>query len=161
GRIPGKTEKVLLDYTAEQYRNFEAVYNNIKGAFCSQFNAVVQEEKNNRIYASKVQQQIRQAEARKDNPLAQKLREEKIETDEKINALTLNKGKLLEEHERLTTQLSSVRKVLSEFEKNFKLVKTDQKKFEVTEKLLVKINTIIQKIKEDKKFALQKSIMLG
>ncbi|ACU07675.1 ATPase involved in DNA repair [Flavobacteriaceae bacterium 3519-10] len=161
GNIRGNTDKVLLDYTAEQYRNFEAVYNNIKGAFSSQFNAVVQEEKNNRIYASKVYQQIRQAEARKDNPLAQKLREEKIETDEKINALTISKGKLLEEHERLTTQLSSVRKVLSEFEKNFKLVKTDQKKFEVTEKLLVKINTIIQKIKEDKKFALQKSIMLG
>lgn len=161
GTLPGKTEKVLLDYTAEQYRNFEAVYNNIKGAFSSQFNAVVQEEKNNRIYASKVQQQIRQAEARKDNPLAQKLREEKIETDEKINALTLSKGKLLEEYESLSTRLSSVRKVLSEFEKNFKLVKNDQKKFEVTEKLLVKINTIIQKIKEDKKFALQKSIMLG
>ncbi|OWR13762.1 DNA sulfur modification protein DndD [Chryseobacterium sp. VAUSW3] len=161
GSIPGKTEKVLLDYTAEQYRNFEAVYNNIKGAFSSQFNAVVQEEKNNRIYASKVYQQIRQAEARKDNPLAQKLREEKIETDEKINALTLSKGKLMEEYEGLSTRLSSMRKVLSEFEKNFKLVKTDQKKFEVTEKLLVKINTIIQKIKEDKKFALQKSIMLG
>lgn len=153
--------KVLLDFTIEQFRNFEAVFNNIKGTFSSQFNAVVQEEKNNRIYLSKIYQQIKQAEARKDNPLAQKLREEKKEAEDKITVLTLNKGKLIEEQNSLNTRLTSTRKVLSEYEKNFKLVETDQKKFEVTEKLLVKINSIIQKIKEDKKFSLQKSIMLG
>lgn len=153
--------KVLLDYTVEQYRNFEAVFNNIRGAFSSQFNAVVQEEKNNRIYLSKIYQQIKQAEARKDNPLAQKLREEKKDAEDKITVLTLNKGKLIGEYNSLNTRLTSTRKVLSEYEKNFKLVETDQKKFDVTEKLLVKINAIIQKIKEDKKFSLQKSIMLG
>ena len=155
------TGKVLLDYTTEQFRNFEAVFNNIKGAFSSQFSSVVQEEKNNRIYLSRVHQQIKQAEARKDNPLAKKLREEKKDSEDKITILTLNKGKLIEEYDSLNTRLSSTRKVLSEYEKNFKLVETDQKKFEVTEKLLVKINTIIQKIKEDKKYSLQKSIMLG
>lgn len=152
---------ILLDFTEEQFRNFEAVFNNIKGAFSSQFNAVVQEEKNNRIYLSKVYHQIKQAEARKDNPLAQKLREEKKETEDKITLLTLEKGKLIEDQDRLNTRLTSTRKVLSEYEKNFKLVETDKKKYEVTEKLLIKINSIIQKIKEDKKYSLQKSIMMG
>ncbi|MEO6174929.1 MAG: DNA sulfur modification protein DndD [Flavobacterium circumlabens] len=153
--------KVLLDYTTEQFRNFEAVFNNIKGAFSSQFSSVVQEEKNNRIYLSRILQQIKQAEARKDNPLAKKLREQKTETENRITTLTIDKGKLIEEHDSLNTRLASTRKVLSEYEKNFKLVETDKKKFEVTEKLLIKINTIIQKIKEDKKYSLQKSIMLG
>lgn len=152
---------ILLDFSEEQFRNFEAVLNNIKGAFSSQFNSVVQEEKNNRMYLSKIYQQIKQAEARKDNPLAQKLREEKNEVEKKITDKTLEKGKLLEEFESLNTRLASTRKVLSEYEKNFKLVETDKKKYEVTEKLLVKINTIIQKIKEDKKYSLQKSILLG
>jgi DNA sulfur modification protein DndD len=152
---------VLLDYTTEQFRNFEAVFNNIKGAFSSQFNSVVQEEKNNRIYLFKVYQQIRQAEARKDNPLALKLREEKKEIEDRITVLTLNKGKLIEECDSLNTRLASTKKVLSEYEKNFKLVETDQKKYQVTENLLVKINTIIHKIKEDKKYSLQKSILLG
>ena len=57
--------------------------------------------------------------------------------------------------------LTSNNKVLSEYEKNFKLIETDQKKYEVTEKLLEKINAIIKKIKEDKKYSLQKSILLG
>lgn len=155
------SDKILLDFTNEQFRNFDAVFNNIKGAFSSQFSAVIQEEKNNRIYLSKLYNQIRQAEARKDNPLAKKLREERKEADDKINLLNLNKGKLMEEFDSLNTKLASVRKVLSEFEKNFKLIETDKKKFEVTEKLLIKINRIIQKIKEDKKYSLQKSIMLG
>ena len=161
GEETSKTGKVLLDFNEEQFRNFEAVYNNIKGAFSSQFNSVVQEEKNNRILLSRVFQKIRQAEARKDNHLAQKLREEKIAIDAKIITLTNDKNKLIEESGSLKTRLASNSKVLSEYEKNFKLVKTDQKKYEVTENLLIKINTIIHKIKDDKKYSLQKSIMLG
>lgn len=161
GEESSKTGKVLLDFNEEQFRNFEAVYNNIKGAFSSQFNSVVQEEKNNRILLSRVFQKIRQAEARKDNHLAQKLREEKIAIDAKIIVLTNDKNKLIEELGSLKTRLASNSKVLSEYEKNFKLIKTDQKKYEVTENLLIKINTIIHKIKDDKKYSLQKSIMLG
>ena len=161
GEEKSKTGKVLLDFNEEQYRNFEAVYNNIKGAFSSQFNSVVQEEKNNRILLSRVFQKIRQAEARKDNHLAQKLREEKIAIDDKIIVLTNDKNNLIEESGSLKTRLASNNKVLSEYEKNFKLIKTDQKKYEVTENLLIKINTIIHKIKDDKKYSLQKSIMLG
>ncbi|MCW4470214.1 AAA family ATPase [Flavobacterium sp. MFBS3-15] len=153
--------KVLLDFSVEQARNFDAVVNNIKGTFSIQFSAVVQEEKNNRMFLSKVYSQIRQAEARKDNPLAKKLREEKKEIEDKISVLTLHKGKLIEESDSLNAKLSSTRKVLSEYEKNFRLAETDQKKYEVTENLLKKISTIIQKIKEDKKYSLQKSIMLG
>jgi len=152
---------ILLDFTDEQYRNFDAVYNNIKTTFSSQFNSVVQEEKNNKIYLSKVYHSIRQAEARKDNPLAQKLREEKNEIEQKINLATIEKGKLLQNIHELQTRLSSIKKVLSEYEKNFKLIEIDKKKFKVTENLLIKINSIIQKIKEDKKYSLQKSIMLG
>jgi DNA sulfur modification protein DndD len=154
-------ERILLDYTNEQFRGFEAVYNNIKGTFSSQFNTVIQEVKNNRILLSRVHQSIRQAEARKNNPLASKLRDEKTIIDHKIENLIQDKIKLIEELGGLKTNLTSNNKVLSEYEKNFKLINTDQNKFEVTEKLLQKITTIIKKIKEDKKYSLQKSILLG
>jgi DNA sulfur modification protein DndD len=153
--------KILLDFNNEQYRSFEALYNNIKGAFSSQFNSLIQDVKNNRILLSRVQQKIRQAEARKNNPLALKLREEKSSIDNKINMALEEKSKLIEEYGGLNIKLASNNKVLSEYEKNFKLVKTDQKKYVVTEKLLDKISNIIQKIKEDKKYSLQKSILLG
>ena len=156
-----KSGTILLDFTEAQFRNFEAVYNNITGAFSSQFRAVVQEEKNNRIFLYKVTQQIKQAEARKDNPLAQKLREEKKGAEDKISVLTISKGRLLEECNSLNVRLATTKKVLSEYVKNFELIETDKRKYNVTEQLIQKINQIIHKIKEDKKYALQKSILLG
>ena len=161
--VKSETEKskILIDFTVEQYRNFIAILDNIKGAFSKQFATVVQEEKNVRIMLSRVNQKIKQAEARQDNPLAQKLREEKVNVDSKIENLLTEKGKILNENETINVRLASTLKVLSEYEKNLNIAETDKKKFEVATLTLEKINTIVQKIKEDKKYSLQKSILLG
>lgn len=161
GKNKIEDQKILLDFTEEQFRRFEAVYNNILSTFSNQFNSVVQEEKNNRMYLSRVSQKIKQAEARKDNHLAKKLREDKIAADTKIDVVNSERNELIEELGGLKVQQASNSKVLSETEKDFKVIKTDQKKYEVTKTLLVKINAIIQKIKEDKKYSLQKSIIIG
>ena len=155
------TTKVLVDFSIDQFREFEAIVDNIKGAFSNQFAAVVQEEKTNRILLTRIVQKIRQAEARQDNPLAQKLREEKINIDSKSATLQTEKGKLISENESLNQRLASTRKVLSEYEKNLKIADIDTKKYDVAVLTLEKINSIIQKIKEDKKYSLQKSLLLG
>jgi DNA sulfur modification protein DndD len=157
----GSVTKVLVDFSIDQFREFEAIVDNIKGAFSNQFAAVVQEEKTNRILLTRIVQKIRQAEARQDNPLAQKLREEKINIDTKAAALQTEKGKILAENENLHQRLASTRKVLSEYEKNLKIADIDTKKYDVAVLTLEKINSIIQKIKEDKKYSLQKSLLLG
>jgi DNA sulfur modification protein DndD len=153
--------RVLVDFSIDQFREFEAIVDNIKGAFSNQFAAVVQEEKTNRILLTRIVQKIRQAEARQDNPLAQKLREEKINIDSKAAALQTEKGMILAENESLHQRLASTRKVLSEYEKNLKIADIDSKKYDVAVLTLEKINSIIQKIKEDKKYSLQKSLLLG
>lgn len=157
----GSTTKVLVDFSIDQFREFEAIVDNIKGAFSNQFAAVVQEEKTNRILLTRIVQKIRQAEARQDNPLAQKLREEKINIDSKSATLQTEKGKIIAENESLNQRLASTRKVLSEYEKNLKIAEIDTKKYDVAVLTLEKINSIIQKIKEDKKYSLQKSLLLG
>lgn len=157
----GSTTKVLVDFSIDQFREFEAIVDNIKGAFSNQFAAVVQEEKTNRILLTRIVQKIRQAEARQDNPLAQKLRDEKINIDSKAATLQTEKGKILAENESFHQRLASTRKVLSEYEKNLKIADIDSKKYDVAVLTLEKINSIIQKIKEDKKYSLQKSLLLG
>lgn len=153
--------RVLVDFSIDQFREFEAIVDNIKGAFSNQFAAVVQEEKTNRILLTRIVQKIRQAEARQNNPLAQKLREEKINTDSKAASLQTQNGKILAENESLNQRLASTRKVLSEYEKNLKIADIDTKKYDVAVLTLEKVNTIIRKIKEDKKYSLQKSLLLG
>jgi len=156
-----KVGNVYLEFNEESFREFEAIYNNIKTTFLSQFNAIVKEEKVNRALLSRTINKIKQAEARKDNHLAKRFREEKIKADAKINTLLQEKNELLEELGGLRLKLTSHKKVRSEYEKNFNLVETDKKKYDVTQKLLVKINELIKRIKQDKKYSLQKSVSLG
>lgn len=156
-----KNVDILLDYTPEQIRQVKAVIDNIKNGFNVQFQSIVREERNNKLAASKVLFKIRQAEARKDNAVAQKVREEKAKIDKRVLELSQDKGGLKEELNNLENHFASNQKVLSEYEKKFKLIETDREKSEVTQKLLDKITIIIQRIKEDKKYSLQKSILLG
>ncbi|SHE83330.1 DNA sulfur modification protein DndD [Psychroflexus salarius] len=153
--------KVLLDFTEEEHREFLALYKHLQTSFKSQIEQLVQEEKNNRINYSRVSRKIKQGEARKDNHLAKKLRDEKQKIDQALNQIKEDKNKLAEEFGSLNSQHTSHKKVLSEFEKNFNLIEQDLKKYQVTEKLLNKIKTVIGRIKEEKKFALQKTIVLG
>ena len=153
--------KVYLEFNEESFRRFEAIYNNIKTTFLSQFNTIVKKEKINRALLSRTNNKIKQGEARKDNHLAKKFRDEKSNTDAKIENLLNEKNSLLEEIGGLRLKLTSHKKVRSEYEKNFNLVETDKKKYGITLKLLGKINELIKRIKEDKKYSLQKSISLG
>ncbi|WP_159950917.1 DNA sulfur modification protein DndD [Polaribacter septentrionalilitoris] len=156
-----KVGKVYLEFSEESFREFEAIYNNIKTTFLSQFNAIVKEEKINRALLSRTNNKIKQGEARKDNHLAKQFRDEKTSADTKIENLLKEKNDLLEEVGGLRLKLTSHKKVRSEYEKNFNLVETDKKKYDVTQKLLIKINELIKRIKEDKKYSLQKSVSLG
>lgn len=159
--VSSDKKEILLDFSEESFRKFQAILNNIKTSYLEQFNKVVQEEKNNRILLSRILRKIKEAEARKDNPLATKIREEKAGIETEIESLSQRKNNLIEEYGGLNQKLSSEKKTRSEYEKNFNLVTTDKKKFEVTETLLLKINKIIKNIKEDKKFSLQKAVSLG
>ncbi|WP_026776289.1 DNA sulfur modification protein DndD [Polaribacter sp. Hel_I_88] len=156
-----KSVDVLLDFNKDQNLAFEAIYSNIKGNYVNQLNAIVQEEKNNRVVLSRTNQKIKQAEARKDNEIVKKYREERDLINERISTLTKDKNSLLEEIGELKNRLRVTRKESSEYEKNFKLIETDRKKYDVTENLLSKINTLITRIKEEKKYALQKALKLG
>lgn len=153
--------KILLDFSDEQFRNFEAVFANIKTTFSSQFKEIVKQEKNNRLLLSRVLHKIKQAEARNDNHLAQKIRAEKVAVDDKIQEFVAKRDKLVEEAGGLKSRLATNHKLLSEAEKMIKLEETDGKKHLVIENLLAKINLIIKEIKEDKKYSLQKSLLLG
>jgi DNA sulfur modification protein DndD len=155
------TGKVFLEFSEERYREFDAMLNNIKSTFLSQFNKIVKDERINRALLSRTLNKIKQAEARKNNHLAKQFRDEKTDTDTQVEGLTKSKNTLIEELGGLKIKIASHKKVRVEYEKGFNLVETDKKKYEVTKVLLTKINSLIVKIKEDKKYSLQKSISLG
>lgn len=158
---PSSKTEILLDFSEEKVREFQALYNNLKTSYLSQFNDIVQEEKNIRILLNGTLRKIKQAEARKDNDLAKKYREEKEKNQNEITALTEEKNARVLEYGSLYQKQTSNKKILSEYEKNFNLKLVDKKKYEVTRNLLEKITKLTNRIKEEKKYSLQKSISLG
>ena len=153
--------EILVSFTEEQFRDFQAIYNNLTSSYTRQLNSIVQREKNNRVLLSRVLNEIKQAEARKDNHLAKALHEEKRLNEKTLNELVEKETALLIEQGTLTAQNNSDKKLVSELDKDFRLVDSDNKKYLTTEKLLNKVNTLILKIKQEKKYTLQKALQLS
>lgn len=158
--IPSKGE-ILLDFDDETSRKIIATYEYLQNSFKSQFNSIVKREKEIRQELNRLSKKIKQGEVRNDNPLAKKLRDEKEEWISKIKLLELKRQELIEETGSLKHQEASNHKVLSELLKKSNFLKTDKKKYEVTLEVLGKLDKLTARIKEEKKYSLQKSIQLG
>ena len=152
---------IILDFDEVTTRSIIATYDYIKNSFKSQFEHIVKKEKDTRQAHGRITKKISQGEVRKNNPIAKQLRQDKTELTEQLEKLSVKKGELNQEFNVLKQQHASLQKVLSEEEKKFKVVGNDQKKYEVTLILLEKIKVLTARIKEEKKYALQNSILMG
>ena len=115
--------EILLDFDDETYRRILATYDYIQNSFKQQFEGIVKREKEVRQELNRIQKKIRAGEARKDNPLAKKLREDKEELDSKFESFESKKQGLIEELGGLKQREASNHKVLSEKLKKSKLLK--------------------------------------
>jgi DNA sulfur modification protein DndD len=153
--------EILLDFDDETSRRILATYDYLQNSFKSQFESIVKKERELRQELGRVQKKLKEGDARKDNPLSIKLRDDKLELDEHILKMETKRTKIIEDLGGLRNQEASNNKVLSEMLKKSNLLKTDKKKFDVTVELLEKLNVLTGKIKEEKKYSLQKSIQVG
>lgn len=153
--------KILLDYSDEETRGIIATYDYVTTSFKQQFEMITKSERDIRQHIGRLNRKIKQAESKKGNPIAQQLRTDKEELKISIEKAQEKKENLLQELGKLKSEFNSNARVLSEYEKKFNLIETDQKKYETTQKLLERINTLTVRIKEEKKYALEKAILLG
>jgi DNA sulfur modification protein DndD len=153
--------KVILDYSDQETREIIATYEYVTTSFKQQFEKVTKTERDIRQHIGRLNQKIKQAESKKGNPIAQQLRADKEELKASVHSAQDKKDQLLFELGKLKNEFASNAKVLSEYEKKFNLIEADKKKYETTEKLLERINQLTIRVKEEKKFALEKSILLG
>lgn len=153
--------KVLIDYSEEETREIIATYDYVTTSFKQQFEMITKNERDIRQHIGRLNRKIKQAESKKGNPIALQLRTDKEELKISIEKAQEKKENLLQELGKLKSEFNSNARVLSEYEKKFNLIETDQKKYETTQKLLERINTLTVRIKEEKKYALEKAILLG
>ena len=157
----GSKTGFLLDFNDERYRKILAVNDNIQNSMKSRYKEILAKEKDLRFELHKALKKIRSYENKNTNPLNEKYREEKSEVDSQIENLLIKKGELNHNKNDLGARLTVINKQISELENKQKLIGDDKKKLAVTEKVLIKIERITQKIKTEKKHSLERSILLG
>jgi DNA sulfur modification protein DndD len=159
--ISKKDTNVLLDFTNETNRKIISIHDNIKNTFLENYRNLINEEKDNRFLMNKTLRKIQSFESKKSSPLNIKFREQKEEIDNQLQDLLIKSGGLSQSKTQLINQLANVNKRISEIENRQKIVGEDKKKLELSEKILKKLKTITDRIKTEKKYSLEKSILIG
>lgn len=154
-------EGILLNFDDETSHKIIATYEYLHNSFKPRYAQLVKNEHDLKQEASRVLRKIKEGEARKQNPLSVILLEEKLDLENQFNLAQEKRLRLSQDLGGYKQKEASAHKVLSELLKKTKLQLSDQKKHAVTSELLTKINEFTSRIKEEKKYSLQKSIQLG
>lgn len=156
-----KDNKILLDFSDETNRKILSIHDNIKNTFLDKYKSLVKEEKDNRFLMNKKLRKIQSFESKKSSPLNQKFREEKEIVDDQLEKSLIKSGELSYTKSQLSNQLSNVNKRISEIENRQKVIGDDKRKLELSEKVLKRLENITERIKVEKKYSLEKSILIG
>ena len=159
--ISKSSDKVLLDFTEETNRKILSIHDNIKNTFLEKYNSLVEEEKDNRFLMNKKLRKIQSFESKKSSPLNQKFREEKEIIDDQLEKSLVKSGELSYTETQLSNQLSNVNKRISEIENRQNVIGDDRRKLELSQKVLQRLESITDRIKIEKKYSLEKSILIG
>lgn len=153
--------KILLDFSDETNRKILSIHDNIKNTFLDKYKSLLKEEKDNRFLMNKKLRKIQSFESKKSSPLNQKFREEKEIVDDQLEKSLIKSGELSYTKSQLSNQLSNVNKRISEIENRQKVIGDDKRKLELSEKVLKRLENITERIKVEKKYSLEKSILIG
>jgi DNA sulfur modification protein DndD len=148
-------QKILLDLTPEETNGFISIYDNLRNSYSMLFKQIIKEERNNRIFLAKTLRKIADAESKDSDVLAKKYKIEKAKVDKRIKELNDEQHKLFGEIGAYRQELTTKSKILSELTKTVSLDVVDEKKDEVTSRLIEELSDFIYKFKKGKKDSLQ------
>jgi DNA sulfur modification protein DndD len=152
-----KTElvKTILAFSETEHNEFLAIYDNIKFSFSQVFQTLVKEERNNRLFLSKVIKKITQAESNENDLLIRKIRQEKDKIEKQIQDLEKLNRKLIEDLGGYHKEMATKAKVIAELSKKVSLNDYDQKKDSITQELIRKLTNLLVTLKKRKKDSLE------
>ncbi|WP_321370503.1 AAA family ATPase [uncultured Draconibacterium sp.] len=154
-------QRLLLEISNKASRRIVTMYDYIKKSFVQEFNSIVQEERKTRKALAVVTTKIKEGEARQNNNEAKKYREQRDLLNREYLNLLNERDEILSRKAIKNQELITNSKKSTEVVKNFKLAEADQKKYDVTQKLLNKIEIMSSKIKETKKHSLERNVLKG
>ena len=155
---PIKSVKILHDFNEKEVLSFEALMSSLRNNYLNRFKELSRELKIKRTKLHQVTQKINKLESKENDKIVVAIRAEKDDIEYKIHNQELRKEILLEERGKLRQELSTKEKLLSERLKKVNLNEGFIEKDQLAERLIGQLTTFIDKIRHEKKNALEKRI---
>ena len=156
-----KSQNIILDFPDEVNRKILSVHGNVQGPLVNEYESIISNEKDLKFRLNQIQKKLRAYESKTSSALGNSFRKEKEEIDKQIESLFVKKGELSNIKDTLSIKLASKSKRISELESKQTLIGQDRKKLILSQKVYDKLTKITEKIKTQKKYSLEKSILIG
>ena len=151
----------LLDLNNIEQNEFKSIFDNIKFSYNLIFKQTVKDERNNRIFLSKTNRKISQAESNDNDILIKEIKTAKEKVEKEIIDLEKENRNISESIGSYQKEYKTKLKLISELSKKTKLFEIDQLMDDTSKRLINELNILIIKLKNEKKLSLEINIKLA
>lgn len=149
---------VLLSFNEQQYKQFTAVFNNLKDAYSKAVRSLIAEGKRMLSTYNLIQKKLKDADLKSSDPVIFKLKTRYDELTSNVELLAEEILQLKIDIGMLERDVTNVSKQLSEHSKHIKIEQQDVVKSQTAERLILQLETFIHQLKLKKKANLEKNI---
>lgn len=151
----------LHNFSEEEYHEFNALFLQLKTSYANRVKDISSSLAKTRLKFSRISTKLSNAESKETDGIIAKYREEKVDIDKNITALEEGIKELNQQLGAIQVQINSKRKVVDELRKKVTIQERFVGKDELARRLIKELEIFIVKIKQEKKAALEKKILLG
>jgi len=151
-------QKVLLNFTPEQYNQFNAVIENLENVYSKHFKNLVADGRRLQSTYNITQKKVQDAEAKADDPVIKALKETFESLQNELKSLDEGILDLRVKLGILEKETAALKRQLSEQSKHIRIEESDHAKAETAERLVKQLDSFIYQLKQKKKSSLEKNI---
>ncbi len=157
---PQKSEvKMFLNFTSDQQNKFFSIYENLTSTYSKNFKSLMNDQKRIQSSLNIINRKLQDAESKEKDPVIADIRRSKERLDEEVRQLEKEKANILTIKQQYETGVQTLSRQISELSKKVELEDIDLEKDLTAERLILKLEIFIQKLKIKKKGSLERNII--
>ena len=151
-------ENVLLPVTEQDYEEFIAIYNNLTTTYKSEFEHLTEDYRKNKHILERNSRKLSNIQSKEKDELIKSIRARKNQIEKFITQKDTEIRQMHESIGKMSQELATIRKQVSELSKQVSLGDSDAKKDVLAEKLVGELSTFLVSLKQEKKYSLERRI---
>ncbi len=149
---------ILLNITKEQYAELQAIFDNVRNTFKSEFQRLTDDYRKNRQVLERTTRKISNAQSNENDLLIKSIRKSKNEIEELLKKKNQVVRNLYENSGSYTKELNTLNRRISELSKTVSIDDRDVEKDNLAERLIIELEKFLATLKSEKKYSLERRI---